>query len=151
MSLINKESKEYGDKFNEHILEQWKTVVEMANCTSDRRINNNNFFILINTGLIAFMSLEKSLTNIIIYIVGIVISVVWICSIKSYKKMNKMKFKIINELEDLLPTSPHKYEWEIVNKNKKYKRFTALEMWLPSIFIFVYVIFMIINICGLIY
>lgn len=151
MSLINKEPKEYGKNFNDHILEQWKTVVEMADSTSNRRISSSNVFILINTAILAFISFEVGFTNLIISIIGIVISVVWICSIKSYKKINKIKFKVINELETFLPASTYGYEWKLINENKRHKHFTTLESFIPFIFIIMYITVIIINICMFIY
>ncbi|BAK56535.1 hypothetical protein SFBM_0763 [Candidatus Arthromitus sp. SFB-mouse-Japan] len=140
MNLVNIKKDEYGDQFNDHILEQWKTCAEMANCNSERRINSNNIYIAINAAIIALTSFSFSLDykSIVMSIVGIIVSILWQSTIKSYKELNRVKYRIINEIEKMLPISPHEYEWKLINEEDKYKRFTYLETFLPWIFIFLY-------------
>lgn len=150
MDLFNNSSKKYGSEFNEHILEQWKTCVEMANCNSERRLTSNNIFIAINAAIIALTSFTPDCKSIVMSIVGIVVSIIWIYSIGSYKELNRVKYQIINELERILPASPYKYEWYLINKEGKYKRFTKLENILPCIFIILYALCIITQIFHLI-
>ncbi len=138
LNLINTKEVEYGSQYNEHILEQWKICTEMANCNSERRINSNNIYIAINAAIIAFTTFSLDYKSIIMSIVGIIVSILWWNTIKSYKELNKVKYKIINEIEKMLPLSPFEYEWKIINEEGKYKRFTHLETFLPWIFIVLY-------------
>ncbi len=138
MNLVNIKKDEYGDQFNDHILEQWKTCAEMANCNSERRINSNNIYIAINAAIIALTSFSLDYKSIVMSIVGIIVSILWQSTIKSYKELNRVKYRIINEIEKMLPISPYEYEWKLINEEGKYKRFTYLETFLPWIFIFLY-------------
>lgn len=144
--LINFDQKQYGDDFNAHLLEQWKTALEMSNSLSDRRASANNFFITINSALVAFFSINTSHT-IVSGIMGIILCIVWILTIQNYKKLNAIKFDIINELEAALPASVFKYEWHLA-KMRKYRLLTWLEMLIPYIFICTYsiaILYMIIK------
>lgn len=60
--------------------------------------------------------------------------------------LNSEKFKVINDLEEKLPAKPFNEEWKHLQKNKKYKDGTTLEMLLPLMFIFLYVIAVFITI-----
>lgn len=151
LNLSNTNSENYGPQFNEYVLEQWKTCAEMANSNSERRLTSNNIFIAINAAIIALTSFTPDYKSIIMSLVGILVSVIWISSIKSYKELNRVKYQIINELEESLPTSPYKYEWYLINKEGKYKRFTQLENNLPCIFIFLYILCILAQVFHLIY
>ena len=48
---------EYGEKYQEHLLEQYKLYVQMADKISERRQSANTFFLTINTVLIAFLGI----------------------------------------------------------------------------------------------
>lgn len=49
IDLFNKTKQQYAEEYENHILEQWKTCVEMADNISERRVTTNNFFITLNT------------------------------------------------------------------------------------------------------
>ena len=88
MDLLSNDSEKYGSEFNEHILEQWKVCVEMANSNSERRLTSNNIFIAINAAIIALTSFAPDYKSIVMSLVGIIVSTIWINSIKSYKELN---------------------------------------------------------------
>ena len=46
----------YGKEYRNHILEQYKLYVEMADKISQRRLETNNFFVSVNTLLLAFFT-----------------------------------------------------------------------------------------------
>ncbi len=140
MKLYSKPKKVFGEQYETLLLEQWKTCVEMANCNSDKRISTNNVYITINTATFAIISSTGSDKNILLSLVGIIVCILWIFSINSYKRLNSEKYKIINEMERKLPTQPFSYEWFILGKDKKYKRFTKVEKVLPLLFIMLYLI-----------
>ncbi|GIW64635.1 MAG: hypothetical protein KatS3mg092_0568 [Patescibacteria group bacterium] len=105
--LFSKTEKEYGDKYKEHLFEQYKLYVESIEKTSDRRQQANNYFLTINTALISLIGLSfqfKVFENVnwikaLLAIVGIIICVVFWFLIRSYKQLNTGKFKVIHEIE----------------------------------------------------
>lgn len=100
-------------------LEIYKLAVEMADRVSARRINANTFFLSINTALLTLMGFtyEKFTENadvilISISIAGVILSFTWLSSIRSYKRLNRAKFTVINELEKELPFQYFTDEWK---------------------------------------
>lgn len=143
MNLFNDSEKTYGDDYRSHILEQWKTAVEMSNSLSDRRTNMNNIFLTINAILIALITFELEKKSIGFAVVGVMICVIWLANLSNYKKLNSAKFKVINELEKKLPANVFDCEWEIVGRGedgKKYKRMSQIEKLVPCIFMLVYIV-----------
>lgn len=124
----------------EIIISQWKTCVEMANSVSQRRDAMNNIFITLNLAILTTVSLAWDIKSVFILIAGIMISSIWILSIKNYKLLNTAKFNVINNLETKLPVAPFEDEWRILKENIKYKDTTNLEMWLPITFTLLYVV-----------
>jgi hypothetical protein len=134
-----------ADKALSICLEQYKLYVEMADRVSNRRSSLNNFYLTLNTAALAVLAntlINSSKTLILtISILGFFISILWSQKISSYKNLNKVKFGIINEIEDKLPIKPYKYEWNILKlelATKSHNQITDLEQNLPHIFAFTY-------------
>lgn len=120
-----------------------------GNNISQRRDTTNNVFITLNLAIITAVSSISSIENIskfVILIFGMGICFLWFLLIKNFKTLNKIKFEIINEIEEKLPLQPFKDEWERLNKLKnseeKYKNFTKIESYLPLVFSVLYLIYM---------
>ena len=125
---------------NDTLFEQWKVYVQMADKVSERRGKNNTFFTTINTTVItlyttSFIGVGKNLLNIL----GIIISVFWIISIKNYALLNKAKFSVINKIEKRLPVEGFTEEWKYL-KNSKYSTLTSIEKYVPIVFVAINII-----------
>lgn len=121
----------------------------MADRVSERRVTVNNLFITLNSIILSLSVIIPKKSEISIAIVGVIISLIWITNINSYKNLNSAKFEVINELEKQLPTQPFNYEWFLVGKGqdkKKYKKLTQIEKSIPIIFIIIYLAILVINI-----
>ena len=140
MKLDSISKKKYGQDYDATVLEQWKVCVEMANANTEKRTNSNNIFITINAALLAVVSFSLEYKSIILSVVGMVVCVVWLCSIESYKKLSSVKYHIVNEIEQRLPLKPFTYEWFTLKNEKKYLGLTKIEKTLPFLFILLYVI-----------
>jgi hypothetical protein len=146
--LYVKSQEEYGQKYNDHVLEMYKLYVTMADNVSSRRQSANSFFLTVNTALVAIWGSakhfigEEALSVIwLLAICGIVLCFAWYRLVRSYKDLNSAKFKVIHLIEQQLPLSPYDAEWESVGrgKNKKiYLPFTYIEIFVPWIFIFIH-------------
>jgi hypothetical protein len=135
--------KEHGDKFREHLIEQYKTYVEMADRVSSRRTQIGQFYISLLSGLLVLLSLVVgsgsfgNMLNIIfvtVAVLGIVLCIIWSINIRSYKQLNKGKFKVIHEIEEQLPFPCYTREWEILEEGKKggkYLQLTRVEQYVP--------------------
>lgn len=144
-------SDKYGDKYIEHLLDQYKIYINAAEKISDRRQKTNEFFLGLNTALLALLGFvatktsqsEISLMIGVSAIAGITICYLWYRIITSYKGLNSAKFKVIHAIELRLPLALYDTEWEMLErgKNKKvYWPFSHIELHVPKIFIAIFAI-----------
>jgi len=136
---------QYGKDYKQHILEIYKVYVGMADKISSRRQSANSYFLSINTAVIAFFGYSKLKSDFsdlsdflwLVSIAGMVLCYTWYRLIRSYKDLNSGKFKVIHEIEKLLPIRPYDTEWTAIgrgNNPKLYLPFTKIEMRIPWIF-----------------
>lgn len=128
------------------LLDYYKLYLEMTDRISQRRTNANNFFITSNAALLTVASWFKDDFGYYMYlisVVGIVMSIFWYFSIRSYRQLNSGKFKVIHKIESELPVKLFTYEWKVLNRGKSFKTYWPLshvEMKIPFIFILLYVL-----------
>ena len=75
-------------------------------------------------------------------LVGLIICVIFWVLLRSYKQLNTGKFKVIHEIEQRLPLALYNYEWKILEegRNKKvYYPFSHVELLIPWVFGFIYI------------
>jgi hypothetical protein len=159
-SLLYSRVKHYNDdkdiNYENHYLEQYRMYLHIFNSTSDRRNKSNEFYLGLNTAIIGVLGyLETknfSENNSVIFLfaplVGIAICYCWYEIIISYKQLNRAKFKVIHDIEDSLPLSLFKTEWELLGRGintLKYKKISSIEKNIPIIFIVLYVVIFSMN------
>ena len=145
---VKKEDYVSPEKYQEHLLEQYKLYVEMADRISQRRMTTNAFFIPVHAFLVTISAVfgenkedKPFLALLSLFAVGIFISVAWYCLLDSYRKLNTGKFKVVHEMEALLPFAPYDVEWDKLGRGERpalYRPLSHLEVWLPIAFIIVY-------------
>ena len=137
------------EKYFAHLLDQYRLYVEMADRLTGRRVLvNNSFITLIGAGAVAYAAapshFEQQEGLIIFFRFGVsafsvLLAVMWRATINYYRELATAKFKVIFEIEELLPAQPYKMEWEYLQRarreaNKKHTRGQAtIEMNLPLI------------------
>jgi len=147
--LFVSESEKYGDKYIEHLLEQYKIYISAAEAISDRRQKANEFFLGLNTALVTVLGYltakggMKSLVEVLCLasIAGMAIAYLWYRILQSYKGLNGGKYKVVHAIERRLPLALYDTEWEMLGRgeNKKlYWPFTHIELLVPWIFIAIY-------------
>jgi hypothetical protein len=143
---------EYGDLYDQHLLEQYKLYVESAERVSQRRAVANNFLLSVNAFLVTLYGLALSFGDNPVWLsvlpVGaILVCVAWLIVIRSYRQLNTAKFKVIHELEEHLPAALFDREWDIAERGqgKAYKPLTHTEPYIPLIFAALYVI---VGVCA---
>jgi len=139
----------YGASYLDHLLQQYLKYLEMSDKISDRRSYANTFFLSINTGLISAIGIANLVSEkiypfffSIIGIAAILLCYSWYRLIRSYRDLNTAKFKVIHEIENLLPIRPFNAEWEGVGRGeykKLYLPFTHIELFVPWIFVILYI------------
>ena len=154
---------EYGENYHDHLLEQYKLYVEMADRVSQRRDQSNRFYVTIVSALAAIVViiarfgvpengalLEVAFATIGLF--GSALSVVWLFNIRSYRTLNSAKFKIINRIEKQLPFAAYAEEWGILRPPEgkaRYLQLSRVEQFVPGIFLALFVVLTIYAICLL--
>lgn len=146
----NPNYKKNTDLYQNHLLEQYKICLEMADRISARRNLANVFFLTLNTlcvTAIGFLLEKISLVNpkwiILFPLFGVMlICLIWWWLIRSYSDLNSAKYKVIGHLEKKLPSSPfYSAEWKELGEGKdisKYLPLTSLEKFIPIVFGIIY-------------
>ena len=137
----------YGEQYPDHLLEQYKLYVEMADRISQRRDQSNKFYATVYSALAAVLllavrfDLSDSASAIVFLAVGIVgtaLAFIWWINIQSYRAINSAKFDVIHEIETKLPFPGYKREWEILqtpDRKHKYRQLTGIEQYVPTVFL----------------
>ena len=118
--MLNDVDRLYAESLEKQkaLLEQYKLYLELADRISARRMLSNTFFLSVNSALAGgvFLSLEKLKSiepffTIAFFIVCIAFCMVWWLIVHSYRQLNSGKFKVVHEMENLLPYSCFHREW----------------------------------------
>lgn len=155
----------YGDKFQDHLLEQYKLYVEMMDRSTARRNQMNSFYISILSGLLGLIAIATNkdiakfqntqfqiIAFLAVAILGVLLCGVWYKNIQSYKQLNSGKFKVIIEIEKQLPFSCYDREWELIKKDKRYQDYltqTNVEKILPLLLAIPYIGLLIYSLMNL--
>ena len=125
----------------EILLNQYKLYVNTAEKVSDWRQTSNNFFLTLNSVLLAFTgfltTLNFAIWHTILAFAGICISVLWFLTITSFRKLNSGKFKVIHDMERKLPFKAFGNEWNYLEN--KYVKISLVEQGIPIIFFLLYI------------
>ncbi|MBW1763503.1 MAG: hypothetical protein JRJ23_02010 [Deltaproteobacteria bacterium] len=135
-SLIHISKDDYGKDFQAHLLEQYKVVRSGITDLQNDRNTHNNFYLVILTGLVSvfgflikhFLSQNSQdwkllLIFAIFPILSMVISVIWISLNNSYDKALEIRYGLLKEYENVLPSVPFTKEKDLRDNNKYIKVF----------------------------
>lgn len=146
---FRQEKKDYSPtSYENHLLEQYKIMIESTERVSDRRNSYNSFLLSIHTILISILGYlvthnldSTSMFTIFIGFLGIVLSVFWIVALNNYRRLNSGKFEVINLIEKELPIQLYKLEWNILeygSRRSNYLKNSKIEKVIPITFIIAY-------------
>lgn len=137
---------QYGEHFQEHLLEIYKLYVASAQEVSERRTSANNFLLAVNASLVTLYGVLSSgwgggAWHVVVPLAGILVCVAWYVLIQNYRNLNTAKFHIIHEIERHLPAAPFDHEWTIAERGRgrAYTPLSHIERWIPLIFAVLYV------------
>ena len=130
----------------EALLAQYRMFVETSEALVLRRQGVNNFFLSVNSLVLAGAGLllrdgESSNVEAVVLIVlalgGASLCFVWRRLITSFQQLSRGKFDVIHELERKLPARMFAAEWVALGRGedpKKYRPFTTVEAATPKVF-----------------
>jgi nitrate/nitrite transporter NarK len=112
-------------------LDIYKLAVEMADRVSARRALASTFFLTALSSLIVVMGLTTK-DDWAFALPGLILAVTWWLLIRSYRLLNRAKFKVIHKMEERLPLRPFTDEWPITEMPPKdelvrFRRVKALQ------------------------
>ncbi len=142
-------------KVPEHFFEIYKISVEMADKISARRVTANTFFLTLTSALILLID---KVDDIIVSLLGIIISISWWLLLKSYRELNSAKYKVIQKMEEELPAKPFTDEWELLKEDpvkgwrKRYAELGQVEKLAPLLLgvFYLYLLFRKVDFSGIV-
>jgi len=140
-----------AEKKVEILLDEWKLAAEMADRVSARRMDANKLYISLLSGLLAVLPLAtggnaplhiQQAVFVIVSILGVILCGIWMLNLRSYRQLNSLKFKTIQELEQELPFGYYTREWKILKERpyQSYTRLTKVEAYVPLLLAIPYII-----------
>jgi hypothetical protein len=143
--------------------EQYKIAVDAAEKTTDRRNQSNTLYMavvsLILTALfLGFQCSKEEINNVgipqmFLAILGFFVTLIWIGHMAYFKKMIKLKFTAVKELEDYLELIPLYTNKDIGRKSislfNHFSNNSSLEKMIPILFCNFFVIFAVLKIVNL--
>ena len=129
--------------------EQYKLYVQLADHISDRRDKANNFFLSLNTGVIAVVgflwdkqaSIRPKSLLLLPLVALLAFCYFWRRLVTSYRQLTTQKFILVGIVEERLPIKLWSTEWKMLGEGKdrkKYAPLSELEEWVPILFAVVY-------------
>lgn len=147
VNLHKKGETEYGDKYRDHFLEQYKIAINGVDYTSKWKHLVNNYFLTIHTVILAGAGMSASRVDIsmpafahyILPIVGVCMAIAWFITVRGYNEVLEAKFSILHCIEEHLPIAIYKTEWDILSTSyKKLHRAAKVDAMVPAFFVVLY-------------
>ena len=116
-----------------------------AEKVSDRRARANTWMLSVNSAIVALYgylraipNLQKPLWLLAIPAAGIIVSVAWASLLTSYRRLNRAKFGVLQQLEaELVDVPPFHKEQELYSQDKRIS-LSRIEIWIPGCFLVLY-------------
>lgn len=130
------------------LIDQYTAYVNTTLNVSNRRMQNNRFYVLLLSGTLAVISVLAD-TQVIAEIgllaglLGFALCVLWYLSIVSYKQLNSGKYEVISMMEKDLPVAPFDDEWDVLDKGQNWRTYithTRVERKIPGVLAIPYVL-----------
>ena len=150
IELFTPRAADYGS-YEQHLLEQYRLYVEMADRIAARRHTANTFFLTSNTAFVSFIALTWAkdtglslrIALVFVAVAGAALCWTWYLLVRAYRDLSTGKFAVIHKIEERLPLRLYEYEWQVLGEGKdptKYRPFTHVEAVVPRILAGVYAV-----------
>jgi hypothetical protein len=132
-----------NDKWQAHLLEQYKLYLGTADGVSTRRAAANSYFLSINSAVLAFIGYLSGAGTATEFLwplaaAGLALSLLWTALIASYRRLSDVRYTVVREIEQRLPARPLNLEWELITASDgpaKYRPLTQIEQRVPYVFV----------------
>jgi len=153
IKILNSGANLKDPKTIDYLFEQYKLLVESSHKSEERRQNTNSFFIALNSIFVSGLGYldklgEVSLRNIpfmLLYaLMGFILSFTWWQLIATYKKINFINLRLIEDFEQFLPSSLFTIRAAMLTPKSDYKKSNVIsekESILPLLFGSIYLLY----------
>ncbi|UHQ99289.1 hypothetical protein HYG81_26035 (plasmid) [Natrinema zhouii] len=115
-----------NDEETDRLMDQYIHYGEVAIETANQRVQMNRFFGLILTSILAGLfalargNLTATSAAIVVFASGFgsLICYFWYQSLQSYRRLNKARYAILNQIESALPVRMYLDEWRYLKREK---------------------------------
>ncbi len=152
-NLFKSNVESFGDPHHQHMVMIYTAFLQSMEAVSNRRQSTHSFFLSINTAIVAlssyFTTTKTSLALYMIPATGIVVCLIWDQLLRKYRNLNKVKFKVIHDMEQKLPMAPYDAEGAYFMEDSPKQKdigFTFIERRIPYIFILFHLVVLVLNI-----
>jgi hypothetical protein len=136
---------EYGDRYADHVLEQYKLYVELADRAAQRRNAATTGWIplLLNivVALVTVSAASQALGRggqAVLTLLGILICLSWFQDERRYRALAVAKYAVIARLEKQLPFALEEAEWQELQSEANAGYFPRVVVPLPIVFAFMH-------------
>jgi len=140
-----------NENWHSQLMDQYKLYVEMTDRISQRRMIANSYFLSLNSAILGFIGylMTKEMIGYLslLAVAGIMLTALWYSIILSYRTLNRVKWRVVHQIEIQLPIQPYHAEWKIMQTEAdlKYHPISHVEAAVPWVFLFLYLIVFIKN------
>jgi hypothetical protein len=103
-----------GGELPQGYVDIYKLAVEMADRVSARRAMANSFFLSAQSILVVLVGATTT-SHWALALPGLLLAVNWWLLLRSYRVLNGAKFKVVQAMEQQLPTAPFRDEWTLLS------------------------------------
>lgn len=125
--------------------EQYKLYVELMDRVSARRQTVNRFYLSLLSVMIAIYPTAGTYVSeanafqflSVLSLLGLFLCMLWFIHLRSFRLLNKSKFKVIHEMEKELPFACFDLEWDLMNqggKGETYILLSKIEQYVSLVF-----------------
>ena len=150
------------------VVDLYKLAVEMADRVSARRTAANGFFLTLHAAVITAVGFSRpaisamseadhgGFASLMTASAGLALCAAWWLLLRSYRDLNRAKFKVINDLEKQLPAALFADEWKSLKNDEPvrwwrgaYTEQGFVERTVPVVFAVLYLVAIVAVVTGL--
>lgn len=124
-------------------LELYRIVVDSITTNEARRQQVMNINITLMIGGLAAIGGIETLDPLFMVVPGLLLSVIWLGSVRYFRALAQAKFSVISTLEEGFEIKPYALEWK--NMKKVTFNLTHLEMFVPTLVIVICIAYLILR------
>ncbi len=116
------------------LLEQYKLFLELTDRGTNRRERSSRFYLSTLSILVTVSSGLHEITlpnnqldlRLLLSMLSLMLCALWWFHIRSFRKLNQAKFKVIEEIESQLAFPCYQREWELIQQEKGFKAYIGI-------------------------